>query len=119
MLRRETVLAPGRDLGLSRGRPPRHTKVAFMLYRPVPDERHCQETPPMTATLQLIGVPTDIGASTRGAGMGPDALRVAGIEGTLARLGFQVLDTGNLSGPATPWITPAEGLHHLDEVVTW
>jgi arginase len=73
----------------------------------------------MTATLQLIGVPTDIGASTRGAGMGPDALRVAGIAVTLARLGFEVVDSGNLAGPATPWMTPAPGLHHLDEVVTW
>lgn len=73
----------------------------------------------MTATLQLIGAPTDIGASTRGAGMGPDALRVAGIAQTLARLGFEVVDQGNLSGPATPWIAPTTELHHLDEVVTW
>lgn len=73
----------------------------------------------MTATLQLIGAPTDIGASTRGAGMGPDALRVANLAGTLARLGFEIVDRGNLAGPATPWETPAEGLHHLDEVVAW
>ena len=66
----------------------------------------------MTATLQLIGAPTDIGASTRGAGMGPDALRVANLAGMLARLGFEIVDRGNLAGPATPWETPAEGLHH-------
>ena len=30
-------------------------------------------------TIQLIGVPTDIGAGARGASMGPEALRVAGI----------------------------------------
>ena len=34
-------------------------------------------------TVELIGAPTDIGASVRGAGMGPDALRVADIAGTL------------------------------------
>ncbi|MDM0010926.1 arginase [Variovorax sp. J22P168] len=73
----------------------------------------------MTRTLQLIGAATDIGASTRGAGMGPDALRVAGIANTLAGLGFEVLDGGNLAGPATPWEVPTEGLHHLDEVVAW
>ena len=28
-------------------------------------------------TIALIGAPTDVGASVRGAGMGPDALRVA------------------------------------------
>ncbi|MGJ7510422.1 arginase [Variovorax sp. GT1P44] len=73
----------------------------------------------MTATLQLIGAPTDIGASTRGAGMGPDALRVADLAGMLARMGFEIVDRGNLAGPATPWEAPAEGLHHLDEVVAW
>jgi arginase len=73
----------------------------------------------MTATLNLIGAPTDIGASTRGAGMGPDALRVANLAGTLARLGFEVVDRGNLAGPATPWVVPTEGLHHLEEVVAW
>jgi arginase len=70
-------------------------------------------------TIQLIGAPTDIGASVRGAGMGPDALRVADIAGTLARLGFAIVDRGNLAGPATPWTDPAGGLRHLDEVVAW
>jgi arginase len=73
----------------------------------------------MTTTLQLIGAPTDIGASVRGAGMGPDALRVADIAGVLARLGFDVQDGGNLAGPATPWAAPMGGLRHLDEVVAW
>jgi len=73
----------------------------------------------MAGTLQLIGAPTDIGASTRGAGMGPDALRVADLAGTLARLGYEIVDRGNLAGPATPWNVPAEGLHHLPEVVAW
>ncbi|MGJ7545554.1 arginase [Variovorax sp. LT1R16] len=73
----------------------------------------------MTKTIELIGAPTDIGASVRGAGMGPDALRVADIAGTLARLGFEVLDRGNLAGPATPWAAPTGGLRHLDEAVAW
>ncbi len=73
----------------------------------------------MIATVELIGAPTDIGASVRGAGMGPDALRVADLPGTLARLGFQVVDAGNLAGPATPWTAPSDGLRHLDEAVAW
>ncbi|WP_219211419.1 arginase [Variovorax boronicumulans] len=73
----------------------------------------------MTKIIELIGAPTDIGASVRGAGMGPDALRVADIAGTLARMGFEVLDRGNLAGPATPWAAPAGGLRHLDEAVAW
>jgi arginase len=73
----------------------------------------------MNGTLELIGAPTDIGASTRGAGMGPDALRVADLAGTLARQGFRIVDRGNLAGPATPWDVPAEGLRHLTQVVAW
>ena len=33
----------------------------------------------MNRTLSLIGAPTDIGAGSRGASMGPEALRVANI----------------------------------------
>ena len=76
-------------------------------------------TQPLAPTLQLIGAPTDIGASVRGAGMGPDALRVAGLAQTLIRQGLHVMDRGNLAGPATPWTAPTAGLHHLDEVVAW
>ena len=39
-------------------------------------------------TLALIGAPTDVGASVRGANLGPEALRVAGIEAALAELGY-------------------------------
>jgi len=73
----------------------------------------------MNTIVELIGAPTDIGASVRGAGMGPDALRVADLPGTLARLGFEVVDAGNLAGPATPWSAPSDGLRHLDEAVAW
>ena len=31
----------------------------------------------------LIGAPTDVGAADRGASMGPEALRVAGLEAAL------------------------------------
>ena len=73
----------------------------------------------MTATLELIGAPTDVGASMRGTGMGPDALRVAGLGETLTRLGFAVVDRGNLAGPVTPYAEPTNGLRHLDEVIAW
>ena len=52
--------------------------------------------------ISLIGAPTDIGAGTRGAGMGPEALRVADLQATLEGHGLQVLDRGNLDGPANP-----------------
>ena len=69
--------------------------------------------------ISLIGVPTDIGAGHRGASMGPEALRVAGLAEALRRRGLEVVDRGNLSGPANPWIGPVDGYRHLDEVVAW
>ena len=69
--------------------------------------------------VSLIGVPTDIGAGHRGARMGPDALRIAGLGEALAARGIDVIDTGNVQGPANPWTGPVEGYRHLDEVVAW
>jgi len=70
-------------------------------------------------TVSLIGAPTDVGASVRGAGMGPDALRVAGLFEALRVHGLNVIDHGNLAGPATPWTAPSGGVRHLEEVVAW
>lgn len=70
-------------------------------------------------TVTLIGAPTDIGASDRGASMGPEALRVAGLQGALASRGLTVIDRGNLNGPANPWQPPVDGYRHLDEVTAW
>ncbi len=67
----------------------------------------------------LIGAPTDIGAGSRGASMGPEALRVAGIKASLEAHGLVVRDLGNLSGPTNPWLAPVEGYRHLDEVIAW
>ncbi len=69
--------------------------------------------------VSLIGAPADIGAGTRGAGMGPDALRVAGIADAITQFGLTVNDLGNLQGPANPWRAAEGGLRHLPEVVAW
>lgn len=69
--------------------------------------------------LSLIGVPTDIGAAHRGASMGPEALRVAGLTEALVARGMQVTDRGNLGGPVNPWQPPQDGYRHLKEVVAW
>ncbi|WP_144328782.1 arginase [Tepidimonas charontis] len=70
-------------------------------------------------TVALIGAPTDVGAGARGASMGPEALRVAGLHTALAHHGVVVEDWGNLSGPANPWQPAVDGYRHLDEVVQW
>jgi len=69
--------------------------------------------------VALIGAPTDIGAGARGASMGPEAMRVAGIQGALEGHGLSVIDRGNLAGPSNPWLPPAEGYRHLHEVAAW
>jgi arginase len=70
-------------------------------------------------TIALIGVPTDIGAGARGASMGPEALRVANIQGMLKDQGLTVVDKGNLIGPTNPWQPPTNGYRHLPEVKAW
>lgn len=69
--------------------------------------------------VSLIGAPTDIGAGHRGASMGPEALRVAGIAEALRMRGLDVLDRGNVAGPFNPWLPPHAGYRHLAEVVDW
>ncbi len=73
----------------------------------------------MNKHISLIGAPTDIGAGSRGASMGPEALRVANVVSVLEGHGLEVLDRGNLSGPANPWQAPVNGYRHLNEVVAW
>ena len=69
--------------------------------------------------VSLLGAPTDVGAGTRGASMGPEALRVAGLQAALEGHGLAVQDLGNLSGPPNPWQPPVDGYRHLPEVVAW
>jgi arginase len=69
--------------------------------------------------ISLIGAPTDIGAGAQGARMGPEALRVAGLQAALESHGVEVLDRGNLNGPPNPWQDPVDGYRHLPEVTAW
>ena len=69
--------------------------------------------------VSLIGVPTDIGAGHRGASMGPEAMRIAGLAQALGARGVEVRDIGNVEGPRNPWTAPVAGYRHLQEVVAW
>jgi arginase len=48
------------------------------------------------ATIDIIGFPMDLGTNRRGVGMGPSALRIAGIEEKLIKLGYRVKDHGDI-----------------------
>ncbi len=69
--------------------------------------------------VSLIGAPTDVGASRIGCRLGPQALRVAGLDHALRRFGCDVRDTGDLSGPENPQRGPVDGYRHLAEVTAW
>ena len=71
--------------------------------------------PPVT----LLGAPTDVGAGHRGAGLGPEALRIAGLGDALVARGIDVVDRGNIDGPRNPWQPPTDGYRHLREVTDW
>src|SRR6266568_69665 len=51
----------------------------------------------MAQKVRIIGVPMDLGQSRRGVDMGPSALRGAGLQTSIRKLGVQVEDIGNLS----------------------
>lgn len=74
---------------------------------------------PQHRIVHLIGAPTDIGAGMRGASMGPEALRVAGLQSAIEAQGRQVVDLGNVSGPPNPWLAPVAGHRHLQQVRSW
>ena len=44
---------------------------------------------------------------------------MAGLADALRQHGAEVLDRGNLAGPANPWLPPVDGYRHLDEVAAW
>lgn len=69
-------------------------------------------------TIRIIGVPIDLGADRRGVDMGPSAIRYAGLNARLKRLGWRVEDYGNLDVPVpeTREIKDKK-LKYLEEIV--
>ena len=47
--------------------------------------------------IRIFGVPMDLGQGRRGVDMGPSAVRYAGLQKRLERLGYQVIDSGNIT----------------------
>ena len=61
-------------------------------------ERHLHRAT-ITGTVQLIGVPMDLGASRRGVDMGPSAMRLSALTAHLHRLGLTLEDAGDVRVP--------------------
>ena len=52
--------------------------------------------PSRKRSVEIIGVPVDLGAGRRGVDMGPSAIRIADLEPRLEQLGHKVLDSGDI-----------------------
>lgn len=69
--------------------------------------------------IELIGAPGDAGAGVPGAGLGPGALRAAGLNAALCALGWHVHDTGDIDAPPVTEPMVVEGYRNLEMVVAW
>ncbi len=67
--------------------------------------------------IQIIGVPSDLGANMRGANMAPSAIRIADLHQKISVLGYKVHDRGDLHVPIRDTLS-AESvmLRHLEEI---
>ncbi|MCX6131250.1 MAG: arginase [Proteobacteria bacterium] len=50
-------------------------------------------------TLEIIGVPSDLGANIRGANMGPASIRIAQLKTKVEQQGYSVIDLGDMHVP--------------------
>lgn len=68
----------------------------------------------------LIGAPVDEGQRRPGCLMGPAAYRVAGLARTLAELGHEVEDRGDvLPAPGRGQVCDNPAVHHLPQIIAW
>lgn len=68
-------------------------------------------------TVDVIGVPLDLGANLRGSNMGPATIRIANLQRNLEVLGYQVRDLGDLQVPYREQISEEEKkLHFLPTI---
>src|SRR5262245_47379820 len=63
------------------------------------------------STVQVIGVPLDLGANMRGANMGPASIRIADLDYKIGVLGYEVVDAGDLDVPIRDSL-PDEAARH-------
>jgi arginase len=50
-------------------------------------------------SVQIIGVPIDLGANIRGANMGPAAIRIAELQRKIGKLNVEIVDSGDIHVP--------------------
>ena len=71
----------------------------------------------MNRQISLVGAPTDIGAGAAAPAWDRRPCASRNIVPVLESHGLDVVDRGNLNGPANPWQPPVNGYRHLHEAV--
>ncbi|HUS53780.1 MAG TPA: arginase [Thermohalobaculum sp.] len=69
--------------------------------------------------IELIGIPLEAGAGRRGCVMGPDCYRTAGLAKTLAELGHNVSDRGNISPDTLRKVEVTGNARNAATVAAW
>jgi len=64
--------------------------------------------------IRIIGIPMDFGQKRRGVDMGPSAIRAAGLQQRLVRIGYEVHDCGNVE---VPQVEQVERPFHEDKAI--
>ncbi len=59
-------------------------------------------------TIEVIGVPSDLGANSRGANMGPASIRIAKLKLKVEQQGYKVIDLGDLAVPIRESLAPED-----------
>lgn len=70
------------------------------------------------ATIEILGVPMDLGASRRGVEMGPSAVRLARLAGRLEGLNHRVTDRGDVAVPTRETLGLGKGIDYLETIGT-
>ena len=71
----------------------------------------------MGGTIEIIGVPIDLGQSHRGVDLGPGALRYAGLAARLEGLGYEVFASGNLFVPVREAVSHEREERYLPTII--
>ncbi|MEO1202222.1 MAG: arginase [Pseudomonadota bacterium] len=70
-------------------------------------------------SVRILAVPIDLGASRRGTDAGPSAMRIAGLNAAIRRLGHTVAGTSMSTSPAMETrATQSDSARFLDEILT-
>ena len=70
----------------------------------------------MNKVVEIIGIPIDLGQSNRGVGLGPGALRIAGLSARLKKLGYTVHDSGDVPVPVRESLEHERPHHYLPSI---